>query len=109
MPLEKTSRSPCVANWRGISGRAPGRTTGAEIGEDVLAARRRINIRDRLDLEVDRAAPEDVARELRDHRLLLARRDTEVVRQEGDAQEEHDQDHAEHGQHDPRVVRLRRL
>jgi hypothetical protein len=45
IPLENTSRSPCVANWRGMKrSRARKNDSRGKSANDVLAARSRISI-----------------------------------------------------------------
>jgi len=45
MPLENTSRSPCVENWRGMNrSRARKKASRGKSANDVLAANNKISI-----------------------------------------------------------------
>ena len=107
MPLEKTRRSPRVRELAGdeaVAGEEEGQAR--EIRERRVGGEDQDEHGDGLDLVVEETAAEDLAGELGDHRLLLARHDAEVVGKEGDAQEQGDEDDAQPDQDRPRVPRL---
>ena len=80
-----------------------------EVGERRVGRQEQDQHRHELDLVIEAAAAEDVARQLRDDRLVGGGNDTEVVGEVRDAEKERDEDDAEPGEDDTRVARFRRL